>query len=91
MIEPPIIEHVHISDNKHFPIFSSFFNNFFVIRCVDWKATNVLWMSEVKEQHKKMNDNLLQFNLNPFLVPISYLSWICFEWLKAWWVCQLRL
>jgi hypothetical protein len=53
----PIMEQVPIT--KHFPIFWSFLNQieqFCVIGRENWRATNVLGVSEVKEQCRKTQD-----------------------------------
>jgi hypothetical protein len=50
-VEPSIIEHIPII--KHFPIFFTHsltkLSDFCVIGCANWRVTNVLWVSEVKE------------------------------------------
>ncbi len=67
----------------------------------NWRTTNVLWASEVKEQprkhRKRMIDILFQFLfkiiLDPSLVLTPYLPHfeVHFEWFKTWWVWQLGL
>jgi hypothetical protein len=75
-LESPITEHVSINAiplNK--------LRDFCVIGRPNQRATNVLWVSEVKEHlrkhRKQMNDSLLQFcwkvTLDPTLVPAPYL------------------
>ncbi len=83
----------------YFPNSLAKWNNFCVIGCTNYRVTNVLWMSKIKEhcrKHKKrMRDSLLQFfwkmNCRPFssfnLTSSSIL--ICFEWFKNSWVHQL--
>ncbi len=103
-VESPIIEHVFITE--HFLIFFSFLHQiecfsffFLVIGRINWRATNDLWMSNVKKQHwkhkKRMSDSLLQFfwkisfRLLSSSSPLSSSFLIFLEWLKTWWVCQL--
>jgi hypothetical protein len=100
-VESPIIKHVSITE--HFFIFFSFLHQiecfffFFlvflgVIGPINWRATNDLWMSNVKKQcwkyKTRMSDSLLQFfwKINFRLLfsfsPLSSSFFICFEWLK---------
>jgi hypothetical protein len=79
MVDTRVKSHIteHIPIIKHFSMFSSFLNQ--IERCwchwmCNWRATSVLWISNVKDQHKKhmkrMSESLLQFfwknNSRPF-------------------------
>ncbi len=76
-------------------------SNFSVIGCTSCRATSILWAWEVKEQcskhRKRLSDSLLQFFWQTSFRPLSSSSLIsssflvCFEWLKIWWGCQVRL
>jgi len=74
-------------------------NNFCVIECTNYKVTNVLWMSKVKElckkHRKRMRDSFLQFFWNINCRPLSSSNLIFssilihFDWFKISWVHQL--
>jgi len=76
-------------------------SNFCVIGHANWRATNVVWVSEVKEQWKKqrkrLSNSLFQKiwkkNSKPLSssCPIFYSFVVCLEWLKTWWMRQLKL
>jgi hypothetical protein len=75
-------------------------SDFWVIGCTNWKTTNVLWVLEIKKQHRKhmKRMNIIFFKLlekitPPFFSfsPISSSYLVCFEGFKTWWVHQLGL
>jgi hypothetical protein len=90
-----------LSNTFQYLIIPNQIEQFCVIGCANWKATNVLWALEIKKQckkhNKKMSDSLFQFcwkNISRPLFsssPISSLFLIYFEQLKTWWVHQLGL
>jgi hypothetical protein len=78
-------------------------SDFCVIGCANCAVLQIfLEVPKVKEQHRKHKkrvcDSLLQFFwknnsstplVNSSLISCSFL--VHFEWLKIWWVCQLKL
>jgi len=102
MVKQPIAKHVLIIEHFRYFLCSLIqLSDFYAIQCANWRLTNVLWASEVKEQHwkhrKKMSDSFLQFFLKTNFRPLSNLSpiassiLVCFEWFKILWVHHLGL
>ncbi len=76
-------------------------SNFCGIGLTNWRATNVVWVSKVKEQCKKQrkrpSNSLFQFffkkNSRPLSssCPIFYSFVVCLQWFETWCMHQLKL